>query len=150
MFLNDGLETWSGLDLDRMLGVKALLDWNRKNDPVFNDWDTASFARRYTVGERRVTEVVHLLPLRLHDLGLFLCAANAAWASPYVVGEPWRQTETAVLELFLLDRMIEQDETIFYMLDISPNGSVKAGFDHALRLMERFHRRPRPQSGTAS
>lgn len=123
-FINDGLATWHGIDLDRRRSIhvqrriwdaRAQLS-RRFSDPVFSEHDPTSFARKWSSEQRVETEVVQITNLEHDDIMVFVCVANGAWSlpppAPGTIFMP--MSDTMVNDAILHDRQIEQGEGIQY------------------------------------
>ena len=91
-FINDGLEHWDGVDLDRNLVVvvqRRLRDQRAAFSRAFGDptfppqyHSGVIFGRKFANDLRTELEVVSVLPIERGPLEAFICVANAAWAAP--------------------------------------------------------------------
>lgn len=123
-FINDGLATWSGIDLDRRLSINVQRRvWDaraqlsrRFMDPVFTEYDRYSFARKWASETRVETEVVQIKSLDQNDITVFVCVANGAWA--FRLPDPrmhfGRMSDTLVNDTILYDRQFEKGEGVLY------------------------------------
>lgn len=91
-FINDGLEHWEGVDLDRNLVIviqrrihdqRAALSRPPFSDPTFPPGYHAGmiFGRKFANDIRTELEVISVLPIGRGALEAFICVANAAWAA---------------------------------------------------------------------
>ena len=90
-FINDGLEHWDGVDLDRNLVVvvqRRIHDQRAAlsrpfGDPTFppNYHSGVIFGRKFANDLRTELEVISVLPIERGPLEAFICVANAAWAA---------------------------------------------------------------------
>lgn len=90
-FINDGLEHWDGVDLDRNLVVvvqRRIHDQRAAfsrpfSDPTFpsNYHSGVIFGRKFANDLRTELEVVSVLPIERGPLEAFICVANATWAA---------------------------------------------------------------------
>ncbi|HVW69885.1 MAG TPA: hypothetical protein VHB68_12980 [Steroidobacteraceae bacterium] len=112
-FVKDGVMTWSGLDLERLVAVsveRRVFDFREHYsrpvpDPRFTTVEQLSFARKWTNGQRTEVEVVAVFPVTLVEAQLFVCAANPAWASKEPLGgDDTDEMSAGVTDVFLLDR----------------------------------------------
>jgi hypothetical protein len=128
-FIKDGLTTWSGLDLERLVAVsvqRRVFDIRAHQsrevpDPVFTRTEQLSFARKWTDGQRIEVEVVQVFPITLVEAQLFVCAANPVWADKKPLSEEEEEDEDVSGEMsdgrtdvFLLDRREQQGVTYKY------------------------------------
>jgi hypothetical protein len=124
-FTKDGVTGWSGLDLDRLVAVsveRRVYDLRAHQsrpvaDPVFNQSEQLSFARKWTDGQRTEVEVIEVFPIMLPEAQLLVCAANPVWAEkkPPDDGEDLDADLTdGVTDVFLLDYRRQQDVSYKY------------------------------------
>jgi hypothetical protein len=124
-FIRDGLVTWSGVDLERLVAVsveRRVFDLRAHQsravpDPVFTQVEQLSFARKWTDGQRTEVEVVEVFPITLIEAQLLVCAANPVWADKKPLPEeedPSGDMSDGTTDVFLLDRREQQDVTYKY------------------------------------
>jgi len=125
-FIKDGLVTWVGLDLERLVAVsveRRVFDLRAHlsrevPDPVFNRTEQLSFARKWTNGQRKEIEVVQVFPITLVEAQMFVCAANPVWADKNPLPDQddvsGDDLSDGVTDVFLLDRRQEQDVSYKY------------------------------------
>ncbi|MDB6090621.1 MAG: hypothetical protein JWN85_3405 [Gammaproteobacteria bacterium] len=128
-FVKDGMQTWSGVDLDRLRAVsveRRVFDRRAHlprpvADPEFSPREQSSFARKWSEPERTEVEVVSSFPISLAEAQAFVCAANPDWAAkgPIPDEDPDDLTEGAT-DFFLLDRRREQDVAYRYAKPLLP------------------------------
>jgi hypothetical protein len=119
---NNGLESWTAVDLDRGMVVsvqRRVYDQRVKqsravSDPKFNMHGASgrSFARRYVGDGRTEVEAVATEALDKLTIEAFTCVANAAWAAPALEKQfnPTDGTE----EAYLKDMRIDDGRTTTY------------------------------------
>jgi TonB family protein len=86
-FINDGLASWSGIDLDRMevISVQRRIYDRRAtltkpfDEPTFQTWDNRSFERKWSSKDRTEMEAVLIGDLEGPDANAFVCIANKIW-----------------------------------------------------------------------
>jgi hypothetical protein len=133
-FIRDGVVTWAGLDLERLVAVsveRRVFDLRAHQsrevpDPVFNQTEQLSFARKWTDGQRNEVEVVTVFPITLVEAQFFVCAANPLWADKKPLPEEEDvsgEMSEGVTDVFLLDRRQEQDVSYKYtkIVYLTPN-----------------------------
>ena len=91
-FINDGLESWSAIDLDRNSVIsirRRIYDVRASRSHPFSDPTFAaerhmghSFARKFSNDRRTELEVISTVRADPAGLQAFICLANAAWAAP--------------------------------------------------------------------
>jgi hypothetical protein len=91
-------------------------------DPIFNDWDHASFARKWSTDQRTEMEVVTRRALTPAEIQAFVCVANGVWSdvpqkSPHDL-LMMRPTDTLVDQASLLDRTEEDGRMVAYTRSI--------------------------------
>jgi len=131
-FINDGLMSWSGIDLDRreVISVQRRIYDKRAtlsrpfSEPVFNDWDHVSIARTWSTDQRTETEVVTRRSLRLEELNAFVCIANGVWGVQQKSARELMQmmpTDTLASNATLLDRTEENGAVFSYTRSVDPS-----------------------------
>jgi hypothetical protein len=124
-FIRDGQFSWTGLDLERLVAVsvdRRVFDIRAHQsrevpDPVFNQTEQLSFARKWTDGQRAEVEVVKVFPITLVEAQLFACAVNPLWADKKPLPEEEDvsgEMSDGMTDVFLLDRRLEQDVAYKY------------------------------------
>jgi hypothetical protein len=123
-FVKDGVTAWSGVDLERLVGVsveRRVFDFRTHQtravpDPVFTQTEELSFARKWSDGQRTEVEVIKVFPINLIEAQLFVCAANPVWADkkPLPEDEDDSGMSQGVTDVFLLDRRQAQDLSYQY------------------------------------
>ncbi len=119
-FVKDGLYTWSGVDLDRLVAVsveRRVFDLRAHQsravaDPVFTQTEQLSFARKWTDGQRTEVEVIRVFPISLADAQAFVCEANHLWDNKRPLPEeedPSGEMSDGATDVFLLDYRQQQD-----------------------------------------
>src|SRR2546421_349183 len=91
LFINDGLEGWSAIDLDRSMLIsvqRRIYDVRAKRSHPFADPKFPaerhlghSFARKFSSKERIELEVVSTVGIDPQAMQAFICVANASWAA---------------------------------------------------------------------
>ena len=139
-FINDGLESWQGIDLDRSLVISvARRIADRRADPSRSVTDPQFpsesrghiFARKFSSPERVELEVVSTLAIDMFDLEAFVCVANAAWAAP--VGES-QMISDGFRDAWLLDQQLKDGAMMTHRKPIYSS----APFDGIDRLVQRY------------
>jgi hypothetical protein len=135
-FINDGLATWTGIDLDRRLFINvqrrvwdARAQMSRRfSDPVFPDYDTTSFARKWATDQRVETEVVQIRIFYPDEMSAFVCVANGAWL--YAPDKSQRaftmMSDTLINETVLYDRQFEQGQGVLYKKKVDYDSPLQA------------------------
>jgi hypothetical protein len=128
-FVKDGMQSWSGVDLDRLLAVsveRRVFDRRAHlprpvADPEFPPREQSAFARKWSEPERTEVEVVSSFPISLAEAQAFVCAANREWAAkgPIPDEDPDDLAHGAT-DFFLLDRRREQDVSYRYAKVLLP------------------------------
>jgi hypothetical protein len=90
-FINDGLESWSAIDLDRNILIsvrRRIYDVRARRthpfaDPAFPAERHVghSFARKFSSAQRTELEVVAAVSIDAPAIEAFICVANANWAA---------------------------------------------------------------------
>jgi hypothetical protein len=137
-FVNDGLLTWSGVDLDRRVAIaieRRVFDRRAHQprpvpDPQFSRQREATFARKWSGDGRIEVEVVSIFPISSVEARAFVCAANPEWAAK----GPLPEQDTGEMaagdtDFFLLDRRPEQGVSYRYTktVDLGQNLAVVLG-----------------------
>lgn len=91
-FTNDGLESWSAIDLDRntLISVqRRIYDVRARRSHPFSDPKLPAerhaghiFARKFSSTGRTELEVVSTVRVDPQAMQAFICVANASWAAP--------------------------------------------------------------------
>jgi hypothetical protein len=91
LFINDGLEGWSAIDLDRSMLIsvqRRIYDVRAKRSHPFADPKFPaerhlghSFARKFSSKDRIELEVVSTVEIDPQAMQAFICVANASWAA---------------------------------------------------------------------
>jgi hypothetical protein len=146
-FIKDGETAWTALDLERLIAVSVerhVFDIRAHQsrpvlDPVFNQTEQLSFARKWTDGQRTEVEVVKVFPITLIEAQLFVCGSNPLWADKNPLPEDDDVTDMSdgVTDVFLLDRRAQQDLVYRYSkpIDLTDNlaGVLGSIWQHAPR-----------------
>jgi hypothetical protein len=130
-FVNDGLLTWSGVDLDRRVAIaieRRVFDRRahrprQVSDPQFSRQRGSTFARKWSEAGRTEVEVVSIFPISSVEAQAFVCAANPPWAAKGAL--PARDA----------DEMAEGD-TDFFLLDRRPEQGVSYRYTKTIELGE--------------
>ncbi len=96
-FVNDGLESWQAVDLDKKISIsvqRRVFDKHAKltrlfGDPVFPDFVSKMtprpiYARKWSSDQRTEEEVVNISTLKPDAEEAFVCAANPIWVRPRI------------------------------------------------------------------
>ncbi|MDB6045601.1 MAG: hypothetical protein JWM63_4152 [Gammaproteobacteria bacterium] len=127
-FVNDGLLTWSGVDLDRRVAIaieRRVFDRGahrprQVSDPQFSRQRGSTFARKWSEAGRTEVEVVSIFPISPVEAQAFVCAANPAWASKGALpDEDPDEMADGDTDFFLLDRHPEQGVSYRYTKTIA-------------------------------
>jgi hypothetical protein len=141
-FINDGLVSWQGVDLDRAVAIsvdRRIRDTRGApsttlRHPVFDKNVIGTlqytgahlFARKFSKSGSEELEIVSTMRIQPADLSAFVCVANAAWAAPPVKIE--FMTDTLASSSELLDEAPSSGTQgyISYRKDVSggPVGTV--------------------------
>jgi hypothetical protein len=122
-FVNDGLLTWSGVDLDRRVAIaieRRVFDRRahrprQVSDPQFSRQRGATFARKWSEAGRTEVEVVSIFPISPVEAQAFVCAANPPWASKAALpDQDPDEMADGDTDFFLLDRQAEQGVSYRY------------------------------------
>jgi TonB family protein len=134
-FINDGLASWFGVDLDRMEVISVRRDiYDRRAtltkpfiDPSFQSWDDRSFVRKWSDKERTETEAVLLGVLDGPDADAFICIANKIWErdEPSADEMP-NQTDTISSSSRLIDTTVASGKTFQSSVTVLPQGPLEA------------------------
>jgi hypothetical protein len=124
LFINDGMESWTAVDLDRMEVVSVARRIYDKRaalsrpfgDPVFPAYDRTTIVRKWSDGHRTEMEVVSRAPIQPAAAEAFVCVANAVWEQPK---QPHQQVfisdaAPGSAEMSLFDRAQEGGRTYLY------------------------------------
>lgn len=123
-FINDGMDSWQGIDLDRMESISVYRRTYMKkaksftkpfNEPVFLKNDETSFVRKFSNDELIEMEIVRRSHADISTLVAFTCIANGAWKSSPI---DWNQvtppSDSFGSIVLLFDRQKEGDDNILY------------------------------------
>jgi TonB family protein len=134
-FINDGLASWFGVDLDRMevISVQRHIYDRRATltkpfiDPSFQAWDDRSFVRKWSDKDRTEMEAVLLGVLDGPDANAFICIANKIWErdSPSADEIP-SQSDTISSSSMLVDTTIASGKTFQSSVTVLPQGPLEA------------------------
>lgn len=124
-FIKDGLFTWAGVDLDRLMAVsvqRRVFDLRAHqsrpvSDPVFTRVEQLSFARKWSDGQRIEVEVIEVFPITLIEAQSFVCEANRLWADKKPLPEEEDvsgQMSDGVTDVFLFDYRQQQGVSYKY------------------------------------
>lgn len=130
-FINDGLMSWSGIDLDRREAIsviRRIYDTRAKlsrpfGEPVFDEWDHVSIARTWSTDQRTETEVVKRRSLEPNELTAFVCIANGAWGVRQKSALDLMETiptDTLANNATLQDRTEENGAVFSYSRSVEP------------------------------
>jgi len=111
-FINDGLEHWDGVDLDRNLVVVVQRRIHDRRaalsrpfaDPTFppKHHSGVIFGRKFANDLRTELEVISVLPIERAPLEVFICVANAAWAAA-------PQPPTMISDGFIFAQLLDEE-----------------------------------------
>jgi TonB family protein len=134
-FINDGLASWGGIDLDRMeiVSVQRQIYDRRATltkpfiDPTFQPWDHRSFGRKWSDKDRTEMEVVLIGDLSGPDVNAFVCVANKIWErdEPSVDEIP-SQSDTLSSSNYLIDTTVVAGKTLQSGATVLPQGPLEA------------------------
>jgi hypothetical protein len=122
-FVNDGQTSWSGVDLDRLLGVtveRRVFDMSAHqprpvSDPRFSQRGDQSFARKWSEAGRTEVEVISTFAIDPAEAQVFVCAANPEWADKNPLpDDDSDQLAQGATDYFLLDHRQEQGNSYGY------------------------------------
>jgi TonB family protein len=134
-FINDGLASWFGVDLDRMevISVQRHIYDRRATltkpfiDPSFQSWDDRGFVRKWSDKGRTETEAVLVGVLDGPDANAFICIANKIWErdSPSPDEIP-SQSDTISSSSTLIDTTVVAGKTLQSYVTVLPQGPLEA------------------------
>jgi hypothetical protein len=118
-FVKDGLYSWSGVDLDRLMAVsveRRVFDFRTHQsrpvaDPVFAQVEQLTFARKWTDGQRIEVEVIKVFPISIADAQAFVCETNRLWDNKKPQSDeedPSGEMSDGATDVFLLDYRQQQ------------------------------------------
>jgi hypothetical protein len=120
-FINDGLQHWDGVDLDRKLVVVVQRRTHDDRAPMSHSFADPTFpaayhhgiifARKFSTDIRQEVEVVSVQPADAAVLEAFVCVANAAWAAPPT---PLPMTSDGFLFSQLFDAKSQGQQRVLY------------------------------------
>lgn len=147
-FINDGLESWFGVDLDRMEAVSVQRHIYDKRaeltkpfiEPTFTWWDNLSFERKWRDKDRAEMEIVLLQVLDGPQVNAFVCIANKIWErdAPSNDEIPY-QSDTISSSSMLFDSKVTDGKTLQSNVMVLPGGpmeAVIAAIDHSMPPLE--------------
>ena len=130
-FTNDGLESWSAIDLDRntLISVqRRIYDVRARLSHPFSDPKFPAdrqighiFARKFSSTARTELEVVSTVRIDPPAMQTFICVANASWAAP---AAKLPEISDGSQDTRLLDRESDGGKTTYFSKSVSFTGPL--------------------------
>jgi hypothetical protein len=131
LFMNDGLESWSAIDLDRNTLVsvqRRVYDVRAKRSHPFADPKFPTerhlghgFARKFSSPDRTELEVVSTVRIDPPAMQAFICVANASWAA---AAAKVPEISDGSQDTRLLDRQSNGGRTTYFSKSVSFAGPL--------------------------